>query len=319
MYVAPTRGLSPSQHWVNQSRLVVDHVLAGSFESACRLLHDQLAVVDFGPFKAAFLATFARGKSAYQPLPSVGPTFVYPLRNFKDGAGKTGLPAVGLKLNDLANRLQLCYQMTTTGKFQEAVEKFRNLLLNIPLLMVDNKSELAEAQQLIDICREYLVGLSMEVARKDLVKESPSELVRSAEMAAYFTHCQLQPIHQILTLRTCVNLLFKMKNFKTCSSMCRRLLELGPKPDVGQQIRKILAACEKEPNDNQKLQYDEHNPFTMCARSYRPIYRGKPQSKCPFCGATYMPEHQGRLCTVCTVSEIGKDCIGLRISPLQFK
>lgn len=223
------------------------------------------------------------------------------------------------QLTRLFSSFQICYQLTTAGKFQEAVEKFRSLLLHIPLLMVDNRSELAEAQQLIDICREYLVGLTMEVTRKDLVKDQPNEVIRSAEMAAYFTHCQLQPIHQILTLRTAVNLLFKMKNFKTCSSMCRRLLELGPKPEVGQQIRKILAACEKEPTDQQKLQYDEHNPFTVCSRTYRPIYRGKPQTKCPFCGATYVPEHQGRLCSVCTVSEIGKDCIGLRISPLQFK
>lgn len=117
MYVAPTRGIAPNKHWENQSRLVVDHVLAGSFESACRLLHDQLAVVDFSPFKSAFLATFARGKAAYQPLPSVGPTFVYPLRNFKDAVGKTGLPAVGLKLNDLANRLQVSNFDITLGSW----------------------------------------------------------------------------------------------------------------------------------------------------------------------------------------------------------
>lgn len=107
MYVAPTHGIAPNKHWENQSRLVVDHILAGSFESAFRLLHDQLAVVDFTPFKAAFVATWARSKASYQPLPSVGPTFVYPLRNFKDAVGKTGLPAIGLKLNDLANRLQV--------------------------------------------------------------------------------------------------------------------------------------------------------------------------------------------------------------------
>ena len=29
-------------------------------------------------------------------------------------------------------------------------------------------------------------------------------------MAAYFTHCNLQPVHQILTLRTAVNLFFKV-------------------------------------------------------------------------------------------------------------
>ena len=56
------------------------------------------------------------------------------------------------------------------------------------------------------------------------------------QMAAYFTHCNLQPVHLILTLRTALNLCFKLKNFKTAASFARRLLELGPKPDVAQQV-----------------------------------------------------------------------------------
>ncbi|CAG9532834.1 unnamed protein product, partial [Cercopithifilaria johnstoni] len=81
---------------------------------------------------------------------------------WQDGSGRSGLPAVNLHLNDLAASLQTCYQLTTGGKFNEAVAKLRQLLLSVPLLVVDSKQEMAEAQQLIDICREYLVGLLME-------------------------------------------------------------------------------------------------------------------------------------------------------------
>ena len=56
------------------------------------------------------------------------------------------------------------------------------------------------------------------------------------QMAAYFTHCNLQPVHLILVLRTALNLFFKLKNFKTAASFARRLLELGPRPDVAQQV-----------------------------------------------------------------------------------
>ena len=59
------------------------------------------------------------------------------------------------------------------------------------------------------------------------------------QMAAYFTHCNLQPIHMILTLRTALNLFFKLKNYKTAASFARRLLELGPKPDVAAQVWNI--------------------------------------------------------------------------------
>lgn len=55
-------------------------------------------------------------------------------------------------------------------------------------------------------------------------------------MAAYFTHCNLQPVHMVLVLRTALNLFFKLRNFKTAAGFARRLLELGPKPDVAQQV-----------------------------------------------------------------------------------
>ena len=64
----------------------------------------------------------------------------------KEAGLKNALPAVGLKLNDLIQRLQLCYQLTTAGKFEEAVEKFRSILLSVPLLVVDNKQEIAEVR-----------------------------------------------------------------------------------------------------------------------------------------------------------------------------
>ena len=51
---------------------------------------------------------------------------------------------VGLKLNDLVQRLQSAYQLTTQGKFEAAIERFRSILLSVPLLVVDNKQEIAE-------------------------------------------------------------------------------------------------------------------------------------------------------------------------------
>lgn len=62
-------------------------------------------------------------------------------------------------------------------------------------------------------------------------------------MAAYFTHCNLQPVHMVLVLRTALNLFFKLRNFKTAASFARRLLELGPKPDVAQQVGSATSAA----------------------------------------------------------------------------
>ncbi|XP_059167634.1 coatomer subunit alpha-like [Physella acuta] len=318
-FVPPTKGTSQAQVWCNNSQLPVDHVLAGSFETAMRLLHDQIGVVKFEEYKQLFLLTFSRSRTCFIGLPTVTPLFGYPHRNWKDAGPRSGVPAVGLKLAALVQQLQVAYQLTTAGKFGDAIDKFRSILLSVPLLVVDSKQEIAEAQQLIEICREYIVGLSMENARKELPKSTLEEQKRQCEMAAYFTHCNLQPVHLILTLRTALNLFFKLKNYKTAASFARRLLELGPKPDIAQQTRKILAACEKNPADEQDLKYDQHNPFDICAASFVPIYRGKPVVKCPLSGACYCPEYKGQVCRVTKVTEIGKDCIGLRISQIQFR
>lgn len=36
-FVPPTKGMSPTQMWCNNSQLPVDHILAGSFETAMRV------------------------------------------------------------------------------------------------------------------------------------------------------------------------------------------------------------------------------------------------------------------------------------------
>jgi coatomer protein complex subunit alpha (xenin) len=238
-FVAPTRGQSLSQLWCNNSKLPVDHVLAGSFETAMRLLYDQIGVVEFAEYKAIFLATYSRSRTCFSALPSLAPLYAYPSRNPNTTNPKSVLPAVGLKLNDLIQRLQKAYEMTTNGRFPEAVDIFRSILLSVPLLVVESKQEIAEAQQLVEVCREYIVGLQMELYRKELPKESLEDQKRVCELAAYFSHCNLQPIHKILTLRTALNLFYKLKNFKTAAVFAQRLLELGPSPDVAQQVKII--------------------------------------------------------------------------------
>lgn len=88
----------------------------------------------------------------------------------KEAGAKSGLPAVGLKLSTLVQRLQAAYQLTTGGKFNEAIVKLHEILLSVPLVVVDTKQEISEAQQLVGICKEYILGLQMESKRKELPK-----------------------------------------------------------------------------------------------------------------------------------------------------
>lgn len=85
--------------------------------------------------------SFFRSRVAFEGIPSAGVVLSYPLRNWQENVGKSGLPAVGIKLKDLAERLQICYQLTTSGKFNDAIDKLRHLLLTVPLLVVNSKQE----------------------------------------------------------------------------------------------------------------------------------------------------------------------------------
>jgi hypothetical protein len=48
------------------------------------------------------------------------------------------------------------------------------------------------------------------------------DAVRGMELAAYFTHCNLQPVHLALSLRSAMSIFFKAKNLSTCAHFCRR-------------------------------------------------------------------------------------------------
>lgn len=66
--------------------------------------------------------------------------------------------------------------------------------------------------------------------------------------------------------------------------------------------------------DEIDLAYDQYNPFVVCNITFEPIYKGSPKSDCPFCHASYKPEFQGKLCTVCEVAQIGANATGLRVT-----
>jgi len=203
--------------------------------------------------------------------------------------------------------LKSAYRATTGGKFSEALSIFYNILHSLLFIVVDSKKEANEAKELLGICREYLTGLRMELQRKD---EDPT---RQAELAAYFTHCNLQQIHLQLSLRSAMNCSYKIKNFQLAANFARRLLELEPKSDVAAQARKVIMHAETNNENATPLNYNDKNPFVVCGISFTPIYKGNPAVNCPFCQGTFLPAHKGKLCPTCQVAQIGKECSGLQL------
>ncbi|CAH8603745.1 unnamed protein product [Dicrocoelium dendriticum] len=314
-FVNPPAGRLPSQFWIDNSKFPADHIMAGNYAEAMRLLNAQVGVVVFEPYRSLFASLYSASRSICPGLPSTPSLFIYPQRNWKKASENTSLPTLMVTLNNLVNRLQSAYQLTTKGKFPEAIDRFRTILLSVPLLILDTAAEESEAKRLISVCKEYILGLSLELARKAMPRETVADQIRNAELACYFTHCRLETPHLILTLRTALNLLFKLKNFRSASAMAHRLLDLAPSLEVANQTRKILRACEAASpfEDAHQLSYDPRNPFEICAATYVPIYRGTEHVKDPLSGACYVPAMKGKLCCITKATEIGLDCQGLRI------
>ena len=157
------------------------------------------------------------------------------------------------------------------------------------------------------MAREYACALRIEIARKE-VKDDPN---RQAELAAYFTHVPMQPIHVSLSLRSAMSIFFKLKNYATAATFCRRLLELNPPVKVAQQAKQVLQACERAPKDEIELNYDARNPFVICSSTFVPIYKGTKNETCPTCGAPFCVEQAGSVCGVCNLGKVGQDATGL--------
>jgi hypothetical protein len=82
--------------------------------------------------------------------------------------------------------------------------------------------------------------------------------------------------------------------------------------------KNVLVECEKQGTNASKIDFDEELLYDndavlkICPRTYK-VNRSKEYVKCPFCQARYTPKSDGLVCSVCEVSKVGVECIGLKI------
>ncbi|ONK75322.1 uncharacterized protein A4U43_C03F15640 [Asparagus officinalis] len=213
-----------------------------------------------------------------------------------------GPPALVLKFSQMEDKLKAAYKFTTEGKFPDALRLFLSILHSIPLIVVDSRREVDEVKELIEIAKEYVLGLKIEVKRK----ETKDNVVRQQELAAYFTNCKLQKTHTRLALMSAMTVCYRGGSFTTAANFARMLLENNPPESQAEKVRKVLAACGDKRDKNQ-LNYDFRNPFVVCGSTFVPIYRGQRDVSCPYCGARFVPAIEGQICAVCEVAVVGAD------------
>lgn len=81
-----------------------------------------------------------------------------------------------------------------------------------------------------------MLGVSIELERRRIVQEEPDNVKRNLELAAYFTHCNMQPPHLQIALRSAIGVFAKANNHATGAKLARRLLDLNPDPKIVAQV-----------------------------------------------------------------------------------
>jgi coatomer subunit alpha len=201
-----TAGPSPISVWCSESSLAADHMAAGSVETSLQLLNRQIAAVNVSVLKTNAIATFL-GSSAYLPgLPLTPSSKTYLMRDSTTKQQGKPMPAVCVKLAPLLEQLKLAYRAFTAGQFSDCQSSLEHILHSIPLVVVPSRTASNDVKELLEVCREYLTAIRVKTA----IGET-DDVPRSLELAAYFTHCNLQPSHLMLALKSAMATAFKNK------------------------------------------------------------------------------------------------------------
>ncbi|KDN43312.1 putative COP1-coatomer complex alpha chain of secretory pathway vesicles [Tilletiaria anomala UBC 951] len=314
-------GSSETEHWLRNSALAADHCAAGSFKTAMTLLSRQVGVVHFAPLKQLFLTLSVAAKASIPGAPALDPLELPLRRNLDETSKQKVLPARLWSVRDLSSgELQEAYKAVNGNKLEDAQTIFRGLLYKLVLTVAIDEAEAAEINDLLLLCREYLLGISIELERRESAKADPSftSSPRGLELAALFTHAQMQSPHLTIALRSAMNVASKAGNFVMAASFANRLLALHPPPPerVAQQAQQVLSVADRSPRDAVPVpSYDpRERSFVICGASHTLIPAADAGGAVtdPLTQQAYLPEYKGTLCRITGISEIGKITSGLR-------
>lgn len=306
-------GASEDEIWQNNSALAIDHAAAGAFESAMLLLNKQVGVVNFEPLKPLFLQAYQHSHVYVPANASLPPLRLNVRRNPETAELRDALPAVPLSYNELkATEVADANKYFARGKFVEALATFKSVLSKLLLVVVESEEDAEEIKELVTSCREYVIGLTMEVERRRIAVQDPENVVRSLELAAYFTHCELATQHTQLALRSAMKVFSDAGNTATAAVFARRLIETQPSQAVLTQARAVVTRGQRNPRDAHEIAYDQNTPFNICAATHTPIYEGSSYEESAYSGAKYLPEYKGTVCVVDGLSQVGLAGSGLR-------
>ncbi|EGV65925.1 hypothetical protein CANTEDRAFT_101526 [Yamadazyma tenuis ATCC 10573] len=295
--------------WLRNAKTAAQYVAAGAFEQAASMLHKQLGVSDFEPLRERFLEVYESSK-LYLPGVDGLPAMKDYIRvdNDEDNPNKF-LPFIP-GFEGLEDKLAVGFKYFKDNNLEKAIKVFREIIYTITVLTVEDEDQESKCEDILLLCREYILGLTIELTRRQVETSDPK---RNLELAAYFTRTKLQKPHKINALQVAMSQCFKNKNYSSASYFADELLSLVSSGPRAEQAKKLKAKAETIPGDAIEIDFDSYAEFEICASSLTPIYKGSPSITETLVGAKYKPDELGNICKITKITKIGAAASGLRI------
>ncbi|OBA24293.1 Coatomer, alpha subunit [Metschnikowia bicuspidata var. bicuspidata NRRL YB-4993] len=295
--------------WLRNNKTAAGYVAAGAFEQAATLLNKQLAVVNFSPLRKRFLEVYTSNK-LYLPGVEDLPAMKDYIREHNDEDDPKKFRPFIPGYDSLEEKLSNAFKLFKTNNLPEAINVFRDIIYTIAVMTVDDEEQEAKCDDILILCREYILGLSIELERRAL---DPSDVKRNLELAAYFTRAKLQNAHRVNALQVAMLQSFKNKNYTSASYFAGELLSIISTGAKAEQAQKIRARAESISSEAHEIDFDPYAEFDICCASFTPIYNGTGVVSEALVGAKYKLEYKGQVCRITNVTRIGAPASGLRI------
>lgn len=304
---APAPGVSVASAWAQSSPLAYDQAAAGDVDAACRLLNRQIGAARMGRLTAVLRGAFLSVQAATAGFPGM-PALETPL--LRSTAPPRPLAVFrGVHVGQLAKLGLKCFQ---GGRFEDTLQAFRSLLQILPCVVAEGREEEAELRRALEMAREYVLAVRLELARKASPAGSGEALLRASLM----THCALQSGHLLLALNNAMVAAYKAENFIDAAGFASRILAhpeaKSPRnAALEQKARKVLQRSEREGRNAVESGYDPRGSFAVEAKTLRPLNKEEERTRCPYCGAVYRADAARTLCEVCELATVGVETVGL--------
>lgn len=161
----------PVEASVNKNSLLPsDFVSIGRFDLANEKLESQIGLQDPSAIKKSYLDIFMSSQFFSSPFAFIPPKKIYVT---KENDKKS--PYISNTLKTLEKTLKSGYDLTTKAKFSDAIKIFREIILKIPLLSLNSKSDLPTAEKILEIAVEYVFALKCDQLKKKIVSVRKSD------------------------------------------------------------------------------------------------------------------------------------------------